>query len=175
MKYFVYLITVLISIGLTAGIFSLFPILRGTPQLLLILILVIAVERKNLDFIFIAVVAGIFLDFLTSLAFGSYTLSFVFLGFCARYVFREYLITSNTWKHLPWIISVAIIIQYLWFWIYNALLFRFDQLAVPIGLIDIILTSFGAIIYTGVLFLPVYWVIEKISQFIETLDLKKKY
>ena len=175
MKYFIYLITILISIGLTAGVFSLFPILRGVPQLLLVLVLVVAVERKNFDFIFISVVAGIFLDLLTSLAFGSYILSFAFLGFSAKYIFREYLITSNTWKHLPWVISIAILIQHLWFWIYNSLLFRFDQLALPLRLWDIILTSLGAIIYTAVLFFPVYWMIEKISQFIENLDLKKKY
>ena len=175
MKYFIYLITILISIGLTAGIFSLFPILRGVPQLLLVLVIVVAVARKNLDFIFIAIVAGIFLDLLTSLAFGSYILSFAFLGFLSKYIFREYLITSNTWKHLPWIISIAILIQHIWFWVYNSLLFRFDQLALPIGLVDIIFTSFGAIIYTAILFFPAYWMIEKISQFMEKLDLRKKY
>lgn len=175
MKYIIYSVVIIFLNGITAGGFQHFSILHAVPQLVLLLVVLVAAERKNLDYIFVAIMGGIFLDFTTSLAFGSYTLSFLIIGFAAKFLFDEMLLARSPLKHIPWIVSSAILFQYLWIWLYNGTLIRFHSSYLPLRISDAMLIAIGAIIYTLLLLFPAYWIIEKLNDYIERLENRKKY
>lgn len=175
MKYFIYFFVILCLVGITGGVFDVFPLFRSVPQLLLVFVAVIAVERKNLDYIFVALVSGIFMDALTGVAFGSYTLSYFAAALLIRLVFQDFLLVSNAWKHLPWIVVIATIVQHIWVWLYNGSLARFLQSVPAFTFSEIILLSLGSSLYTVVLFLPSYWLFEQLNQYLNRLEQTKKY
>ncbi len=175
MKYIIYSVVIIFLIGIIAGGFHHFTILRAVPQLVLLLVIVVAAERKNLDYLFVAIVGGVFMDFATSVAFGSFTLSFIVIGFVAKFLFDEMLLARSPLKHVPWIVSAAIASQYLWIWLYNGTLIRFESAYLPLRLSDTMIMAIGAIIYTLILLFPAYWIMDKLNEYIERLEQRKKY
>ena len=175
MKYLIYSVVTIFLVGITAGGFQHFSILHAVPQLVLLLVILVAAERKNLDYLFVAIVGGVLLDFTTSIAFGSYTLSFLVIGMLAKFLFEDMLLARSPLKHIPWIVSSAIILQHFWIWLYNGTLIRFHSSYIPLRLSEAMLIAIGAIIYTLLLLFPAYWIIEKLNDYIEHLDNRKKY
>ncbi len=175
MKYLIYTVVILFLVGITAGGFHHFSILRGVPQLVMLLLIIVAAERKNTDYMFVALVGGVLIDFSTSVAFGSFTLSFLVLGFLSKFLFEDMLLARSPLKHIPWIVSAAIALQYAWVWLYNGTLVRFDTAFLPLRLSDAMIIAIGAIIYTLILLFPAYWAIEKLNDYIEHLEQRKKY
>ena len=175
MKYIIYSFIIVILVGLVGGVFDVFTIFRSVPQLMLLFVAVVAAERKNFDFAFIAIAGGLLMDAMTSVAFGSYLLSYLVIGLAIKYVFEDFLLASNSWKHLPWIVSVAILLQHIWLWLYNGTL---AQVAVGIPAFtfsEIFILSIGGILYTLLLYLPGYWLIERLNDYLVSMEQRKKY
>jgi rod shape-determining protein MreD len=175
MKYGIYFIIIVVLIGLSGGVFNVFPIFRTVPQLLMLLLAIVAAEQKNSDFIFIALAAGFMMDMVSSVAIGSFTLSYFFIGFGVKYLFENVLLASNSWKHLPWIVSIAIAAQSLWVWLYNGTLARTSAMVPAFSVSEILVLSVGSIIYTLIVFFPVYWLVERLTEYLVRLEQKKKY
>lgn len=175
MKYLIYFVVIIFCIGLSVGVFHLFPIYRAVPQLILLLVIVSSAERHDLDFLYIAIAGGMFMDIVTSVAFGSFTLSFMIIGFLIRFLLQGLLAAKNPWKALPLVVILSIIIQYFWLWLYNGLLFPLKVSLSASTFTDTTALAFGAVIYSVILFFPIYWLIERLHGFLDSMELRKKY
>jgi rod shape-determining protein MreD len=175
MKYLIYSFIIVLLVGLVGGVFDVFTIFRSVPQLMLLFVAIIAAERKNFDFAFIAITGGILMDAMTSVAVGSYILSYLAIGLVIKYVFENYLLSSNSWKHLPWIVAASILFQHIWLWLYNGTLARVATGVPAFTFSEIIILSIGGILYTLLLYLPGYWLIERLNDYLVSMEQRKKY
>ena len=175
MKYLIYLVVIIFCIGLSVGVFHLFPIYRAVPQLILLLVIVSSAERHDLDFLFIAIVGGAFMDIVTSVAFGSFILSFMVIGFLIRFLLQGLLLAKSPWKTLPLVAALSIAVQYFWLWLYNGLLFPIKASLSASTFTDSSALAFGAVVYSVILFFPIYWLVEHLHRFLDSLELRKKY
>src|SRR3989344_3299474 len=100
MKYFIYLLSVIILLGLNLGIFGQFPIFGQIPNLLFLLVIFFALEKRSYDFFFVGFVCGLFLDFFSANYFGSFTLSFLAVGLAMHVFAGSFIGVELNWKVL---------------------------------------------------------------------------
>lgn len=114
MRYLIYTIIIILNFVLTKDFFGHFTFAGAIPNLNLLLVIITASESEKLDFLFIAVVAGIITDIGFGLPIGTFSLSFLLTGFLVYYLFHGPSSLSLSWKNFG-IVSVAgVIFTYLW-------------------------------------------------------------
>ena len=156
MKYFIYFIAVVFLFGLNIGLFSHFNVSGQLPNFLFLFTLFSALEKKDMDFFFLAFLSGLFLDFFSTSFFGSYTLTFLILSFFTHYFFSHILVININWKTMTFVLIVGIILENLFLWFYGFLAFKFGWTEDYNFLAAYFSNFIVSIIYNGVLVYPVF-------------------
>lgn len=162
MKYFFYFIGIIFLLSINYGVFSLLPVFRQVPNLLLLAVIVFALEKENLDFFFVALLAGLFVDVSAGLFLGSYTFFFLILAFVLHLVIKYLIVDDLNWKQLAVIVVLVSYLNLAFIYFYNWLFLRWGVISA--GLNKQIL-GWNALAYVGynlVLFFPLYWLIERL-------------
>ena len=123
MKYLIYIISIIILLGINLGLFGNLQILSQVPNLLLLFTLCAALEKKNYDFLYIAFVCGIFLDFFSASFFGGFTLSFLFIALILNFLSNAFVLLELNWKSLSLILFGALLLLNLFLWVYGFIAF----------------------------------------------------
>ena len=89
MRYFIYLLSIFLFLVLNLGLLTLLPLFGQIPNLLFLFVLCSALGKKEYDFMFIALVSGILLDFFSPLFFGGFTFAFLSIAL-AVYLFSNF-------------------------------------------------------------------------------------
>jgi hypothetical protein len=146
----------------------------GILLALLMFLLPYSLEKDSTDFYFLALVSGLFLDAYSGLYFGSFTFSFLILGFLLNLLSRQIFRIEINRKYLVLLVVAAV------FWT-NAFLWAYNLLMVNLGLAKqyVIISPFGARTfaeagYTVVLFYPVYKFAEWVRGFVDRFSLKQQ-
>lgn len=124
MKYLAYLIFIILLFGLNVGFFSLFKLQGVAPNLLLIMVILFALEKGDLDFFFIAVLSGFFLDFFSGAFFGGYSLGFLLLAFLLNLVVQNFAVFEMNWKFLTGALLASVLFLDFFLWFYNLLILK---------------------------------------------------
>jgi rod shape-determining protein MreD len=124
MKYLAYLVFIILLFGLNIGFFSLFKLQGVAPNLLLIMVMLFALEKGGLDFFFIAVLSGFFLDFFSGAFFGGYSLGFLLLAFLLNLVVRNFAVFEMNWKFLTGTLLASVLFVDLFIWLYDLLIVK---------------------------------------------------
>jgi cell shape-determining protein MreD len=96
------------------------------PNLLFLLVLFFALEKKDYDFFFIAAVCGLFLDFYSAGFFGGFTLAILTVSLCAHLFAADVLVIDLDWKTLSLSLLAALIVFYLIVWVYQLAAFKLN-------------------------------------------------
>ena len=172
MKYFIYLISIIILLGLNLGLFSLFPIRGQLPNLLFLMALCASLWKKDFDFFFISLISGLFLDFFSTGFFGAYTLALLTMSLCLHLFANNVLITEFNWKTL----SVAAAFSWLFFsimvWLYSLAAFKLNLNVENIGFKFFIGGFFPSLFYNLLLLHPIRAVSNFLKLYVDNLIIR---
>src|SRR5271155_5350447 len=119
MKYVIYLISIIVLLGLNVGLFSNLQIQGQIPNLLLLLTVYFALDKKGYDFFFTAFVCGIFLDFFSPGFFGAFTVAFLILALAINALVNSLMLLEINWKSLTLLLLGALVVVNFSVWLYG--------------------------------------------------------
>src|ERR1700690_3255463 len=170
MKYLVYLIAIIVLLGVNLGVFNYFPIKEQIPNLLLLLVLLFALEKKDFDFFFLAFVSGLFLDFYSAGFFGGFTLAFLAVSLAAHLVVDNIFVFEINWKTLSLSLLVGLAIFNLVIWAYGLLAYKLSWESEYIN-IGVYISHFPVnFLYNWLLLYPVYLFFTFLRSFVDNLS-----
>ena len=156
MRYVGYIFIILILIGLSFGFLAPLGIgwlISGLP---LLIVICIAMEYGSLDYVFFALLAGIWLDVLYGLPIGSFSGAYLLAGTISLLLFRRLLWIDTGWKYYLGFVLGADILMLLWIWLYSGLLYRLHWITVSVSGTQIWHNSWKIIIVHLLFAFPIY-------------------
>ena len=174
MKYFVYAICIIIFAGLQAALFTELPIWRVAPNLLMLFTIFVAAKSEGYEFVFVALIAGIFSDMMTGLPAGSFMLGYVLLGLIVNAVFN-WLITLNfDWKYVPAAALGGVALLQIWLFGFAQLAQRVAANAVTVDITTALSRILPLLFVTALAMYPMYWFSDSLVQFLKRFEMRKK-
>jgi rod shape-determining protein MreD len=173
MKYLSYALVMLILFSLNMGMFPYLEIFSGTPNLLMLFVIALSVESKDYDFIVLAFLSGLFLDFYTDVAIGSFSVGFMLLGILIQYIAKEYLVLELNWKYLLGLMVAGYVFVYAFVWVYGLCMYRFGLANAAVELPMLQKRILPELFYNAVLLYPLYWVTDLMREFILRNDRRR--
>lgn len=174
MKYFIYFLAIIILLGFNLGLFNSLQIQNQIPNLLFLLTLFFALEKKDYDFFFVAAVSGLFLDFYSASFFGGLTFAFLAVSLAAHLFVANILVVEFNWKTLSLALLAALIIFNLLVWAYGLAVFKLNlgSQYVRIGIFaSQFLVSF---LYNWLFLYPVYLFFTFLRNFVDNFSIRRR-
>lgn len=174
MKYFIYIISIIILLGLNVGLFNNLQIRGQIPNLLLLLTLYCSLEKKGYEFFFVAFIAGIFLDFYSVNFFGSFTLAFLVLALAIHFLSGSLMVLEVNWRSLTLLLLASLLLVNFTLWLYGFLAFKLN-LTADYESIVVFIKSFPAeFFYNWLLLYPMYLLSNLLKRLIDNLKLRRR-
>lgn len=165
MRYIIYIILIGAIIGITFGLFGSWGFHGLVPDLILLIVIALSLVFDTLDFLFVALVGGFWLDVVFALPIGSFTIPFVLCGLASSQLLRKWLFSEVQWYHFVGVIIAATLFLKLWLWGYTNILFNFLHWhSFALSGKQILSNLIFAIIANVVLAYPVYVVVEMFAR-----------
>jgi hypothetical protein len=156
MKYILYLFAIIIIIGFSFGLFATLGLRAAVPSILVLTVICIAMEYRSLDYLFFAMVGGLWLDLFYALPFGSFTGAMLIIGTLSYLLVQRVLLADMSEKYY-WAVSIgAGVMTIAWLWLFTSLLVRIHWSVVVVAPGEILRHSWAMMIANGILALPVY-------------------
>jgi rod shape-determining protein MreD len=174
MKYLALLASIFILYIVGQIIVSYFAFFGLAPNLLLLLLIILAFDEKSLNFLFIAIVGGLLLDFASGFPIGAYLLSFLVLGLVLHIVSSRMHILGFGYRVLPVIITLSVLITNAWLYIYLFLsgVFKLTPFTLSVQILS--RNILWQVLYNLLLFLPVYGFSLVLQNVLLRIDQRKK-
>lgn len=144
------------------------------PNLLFLLALFFALEKKDYDFFFIALVSGMFLDFYSAGFFGGFTLAFLIVSLCAHLFATDILVIDLNWKTLSLSLLAALIIFYLIVWVYQLSAFKLNAGSQYTGIKIFTARFLVNFFYNWLLLYPVYLYYTFLRNIVDSLSVRRR-
>ncbi|MEK7161325.1 MAG: hypothetical protein AAB729_01390 [Patescibacteria group bacterium] len=174
MKYLIYTIAIILLFGINLGLFGNLPFFGKTPSLLFLLTIYFALEKKDLDFFFIAFVSGVFLDFFSAHFFGAYTMSLLVLAAGLHLFTQNFILQELNWKFLIGVLlgSLALLQTFLWLYALSVSSMHLAQETESLG---IYFNGFaGSFFYNLFLMYPVYFFYGYLRKLVDYITVRRR-
>lgn len=99
--------------------FSYFKIKGVVPDMLLLLVVSLSVDKDDLDFFFVAACAGLFQDFYASAFPGTFMGAFLIAAYALHLTANSIVTYQTNWKYLGAFMVGAMAITFFWVWLYS--------------------------------------------------------
>jgi hypothetical protein len=123
MKYLFYLALIVLVILVDFGLLVPLGLSWAVPSIFLLIVICISLEYGSLDFLWFAVLGGLWLDIFFALPLGSFSGAYLLLGLAA-YLSYGRLLAESGWKYYLVFILLAQGFMLLWLWGFTNVLFR---------------------------------------------------
>ncbi len=167
MKYLIYFIVILVNFVLAKDLFGHFTLAGAIPNLNLLLVIIAASESERLDFLYVAVVAGLITDIGFGLPVGTFSFAFLLSGLFAHLLFQGPWSLNLTWRNFGIITAAAVFLAYLWVILFSKLAFIIGMLPYAISFRYILDMIFFILIYNMVLAFPMFWLYTTITDYLK--------
>src|SRR5581483_2002403 len=174
MKYFIYLIAIILVAGLNAGVFNNLQIRGQAPNFLLLLAVCFTLEKKDFDFFFVCFFCGLLLDFYSSGFFGGFTLAFLGIGLILHIFSGNFLVTELNWKTLSLVIALALAFLDFVLCLYGLAAFKFNWTYQVIGFKVFAGSFIPALLYNLLLLYPAYLATVFVIRIVDNMDVRKR-
>lgn len=164
MRYIIYIILIGAIVGVTFGLFSSWGWNGLVPDLVLLVVIALSLIFDNFDYLFFAVVGGLWLDVVYGLPIGSFTIPFTLCGAISSYFLRKWLFSDIKWHHYALAIGGATVLVKLWIGFYANFLFVFHWFPFGISWKQLFGNLVFGIIANLILAYPVYVVVEAFAR-----------
>lgn len=173
MKWIIYVVIIGLLIVVNQTLFALFEFNGFVPNLMLLLVFAMIVSFETFDFIFFAVLGGVWMDVFTGLPIGSYTLGLLLLGFVTVWVINSWLLSNKNWRHFLGTIVIGSALMHVWLWFYSTLIFSVGWHPVSIDTSIMLRTLVPVLVANLVLAYPVFIFIEYIAGLLNRMQRRK--
>ncbi len=174
MKYFIYTLAIILLLGVNLGLFNNLQIRGQIPNLLFLFVLCVALEKKDLDFLLIALVSGLFLDFYSAGFFGGFAFIFLGLSFLGYFFVNYLVVLEMNWKTLSAALLVGLLLFNLFLWLYGLIAFKLNWTGQYVSF-KIFLRAFPAsFIYNCLLLYPMYLFVNWLRRFVDNLTIRRR-
>lgn len=164
MRYIIYVILIGAIVGITFGLFATWGWNGLVPDLILLIVIALSLVFDSFDYMFFAIVGGIWLDVVYGLPIGSFTIPLLMCGGISSLLLRRWLFSEVRWYHFAGAIVGATILLKFWIWLYSNLLFAFHWYAMPVSGGQVVRNLIWAIIANVILAYPVYVIVEMFAR-----------
>ena len=156
MKYFTYLLVVVVLLGLNIGLFGSMRIYNQIPNLLLLFVIFASLEKKSGEFLYIILICGAALDFYSTGFFGGYTLGFLLTGLIINLLSENFLFADFGWKTLSGLLLGALLLLKITLWLYGFMALKFNWTRVAYRMDLNFYHLVAEYIYNWVLLYPIF-------------------
>lgn len=170
MKYFIYILAIIIALGLEAGIFTQFSIQGAIPDLILLMVIYLALKHEDFDSFFIALIGGLFMDAYVGLPIGTITLGYLIIAGLIHGAFNSLIIHELTWKQIPIVLVAAVALLHSWMISYAWLLLHFHWGNEVLVAREVAARILPSLLYNLLLFYPamaLYSILDKFINFLQ--------
>lgn len=122
MKYIIYSILILFLLAVNIESTRLFLAWPVRLNLLLLLIVFAGLKKHNYDFLWMAFVCGLFLDFYHAAPFGSFLFTFLITAWLVSWAARIFWVYELDWRGIGLFMVLALIFSEILLWTYSAFL-----------------------------------------------------
>ncbi|MDR3642153.1 MAG: hypothetical protein P4L74_00820 [Candidatus Doudnabacteria bacterium] len=174
MKYFIYILAIIILLGVNIGLFGNLPIRGQSPNLLLLLTVYFSVDKSSYDFYFIAFACGLFLDCFSASFFGGWTFGFLILALALHTLSSQLLVLELNWKSLALLVfgSFSLVSFCLWFYTWAAL--KAGAPGYGLGFNPSLADFVPALIYNLLLLYPMYFIYYRLKALIADFTIRSR-
>jgi hypothetical protein len=155
MRYFAYFIVILLVMAFNFGILAPLGFGWAVPSTLLLLVVGISMEQGNADFIFFAILGGLWMDIYNSLPIGSFLGAYLLAGW-GGYVLSGRLLAKSSGKYYVLFVLAAELLLVLWLWAYTNVMFHSHYGLVAVSGRQLLHHAWALFLYALVLALPIY-------------------
>lgn len=167
MRYFLYILVIIVLLGLNFGMFTYLPFF-GMHDLLLLFLLVLVTNNEE-GYYFFAVLAGVYMDFTVNAFPGTYLLAYILLVFLIRLIFDKVIFNQNPIGYLLLSVSSVTIVLPFWVYLYNQV-FYWLKIGGAIGLgFPTLKEIFIRLICNLILLFPIYFLENNVNNIITKL------
>jgi hypothetical protein len=159
MKYVAYVIIILLLIGLSFGVIVPLGVGWLVPSLLLLVTLCIVLEYGSLDFLWFALVGGIWLELFYGLPVGSFAGAYLLIGLSGYVLSQRLLLADGTWRYYFVGVIIGEGVLLLWLWAYTGLLHGVNWSAFAVSGTQLWRHWWAAMLIALIFSLPVYGII----------------
>ena len=153
-----------VIIGITFGLFSSWGWNGLVPDLILLIVIALSLVFDGLDYLFVSILGGFWLDVVYGLPIGSFTLPLLFCGAISSFLLRKWLFSEVRWYHFIGAIVAATVLLKFWIWIYSNILFAFHWYSVSLSSGQIARNLIWSIVANIILAYPVYIIVEMFAR-----------
>lgn len=174
MKYLIYFVTIIFLLSVNIGFFGQLPVWGQIPNLLLLLLINFSLDKKSFDFFFVALIAGLLVDFYSSTFFGGFTLGFLLVASFIYILANAFIFLEVNWKSLSILTFASLCVLYFTVWLYG---FSVSKMGIQPTYIPFkyFLRNFpGMLIYNLILLFPMYLFSNWLKDFVNRLLMKSR-
>lgn len=173
MKWALFFILIFAIVVIHQAVFSIADLGYWTPDLLLLLTLAVVWSFSNFNFIFIAVLGGLWLEILLGLPVGALSLGMVLIGSILQVVINKWFYSEKPWQFFVIGVVAGTIVLQTWIYLYTQSLS-----ALEIGTITFPREYFWrslipASIMNLLLIYPVFALVELMAKYLQNLSKNK--
>jgi cell shape-determining protein MreD len=174
MKYFIYLIAIIILLGINIGLFKNLQIYGQMPNLLFLLALCASLEKKDYNFFYVSLIGGLFLDFYSTGFFGAFTLAFLTVSLCAHFFSEQVLSAGSGWKTLTAALLSGSLLLSLLVWLYNFAALKLSLTSGHWNFKEQAEIFLPALFYNLLLLYPIYALNNFLRKFVDSWYIKRR-
>lgn len=175
MKYIIFTIVILVNFVLGKDLFGQMTIAGAVPNLNLLLIVMVAAESDSLDFLFLAIVAGLVTDIGFGLPVGTFTFAFLLSGLLTHVLFHGALSLDRSWKNFIIGVVAAVILTFLWIVLFSKIVTIMGILPFSFSLLEMSRLIFFALLYNLLVGLPLFWIYTAVIGYVNKFNRKNSY
>lgn len=164
MRYLIYILLIGATIGITFGLFGVWGWNGFVPDLILLLVIALSLVFDGLDYLFVAVIGGIWLDIVYALPIGGFVIPLVLAGTISSFFLRRWFFSDVRWYHFVGAIIAATLLVKLWLGFYTNILFIFDWYHYSLSWSQLFANLIYSIAANVLLAYPVYVLVEMFAR-----------
>lgn len=155
-------------LGSLFGLFRVWSFYGTVPDLILLLTVSLALAFKNWDFLFVAIIGGVWTDILYGLPIGSFSLIYGLVGVLCAITFEKWLYTVGgiKWQYFLVTITVAGVISLAWLWAYTNILYAWHWSPVAISGLEVLKSGSLTLLANLVFAYPIYIGVEFLAKWL---------
>lgn len=170
-----YLLSILFIYVISAVLGQNLRLLGSAPDLLLIFAVAVTIFRSNKEFISIAILCGLLVDFSSGYYAGFATIIFLLICFLVHTLYHQITFYEFNWKHAPFIIAIAFVGVRLWLYGIFFVLEKFLENSFILKTLAFdSKTIFFGLVYTIIATYPIFLLARIISEFLSLKEQRRK-
>ncbi len=170
MKFVLYFLSIVILAGLSVGIFQPLAFFGVVPNLLFLSVLVLALDKQEQSYLIYAIMAGVWLDFYSTVPIGSFSITFLIIASGVRFFVFAIVPYELHFRHILAISITAVALFYLLYTGYVLAFSSFANLPQLLTYKEVLLKLPYQVLYGIVCLYPVYVFMVGIRKFLFKLN-----